>query len=146
VIRHENYSETADVYSFAVVLWQLVTRDDPFQDKSQIEAAAAVAMDNERPPFPDNTPAALEKLIKTCWNQDPDKRLSFEAITAELQTIEKELSEEEETWIAEPLGHTVYRKKITLADLEIPPQGAKQSEKKKGKGFRTLFNRKSTHF
>ena len=31
VIRHEAYSFMADVYSFALILWQLITREQPFK-------------------------------------------------------------------------------------------------------------------
>jgi len=152
VIRHEDYSQTADVYSFAVVLWQLVTRDEPFHHQSQVEAAAAVALENARPPFPENTPPAIAKLIQTCWSREPNERLSFDEIVEELQEMEKVLDPEEKEWIEAPLGHTVYRRRTTMmAELEIPERtlnvpSAAAGEKKKPKGFRTLFNRKSTHF
>lgn len=148
MIRHENYSETADVFSFAVVLWQLLTRDEPFHNQSQVEAAAAVALENKRCPFPDDTPPAVKQLIESCWSQKPDSRLSFDEIIEELQQIEKQLSPEETTWIEAPMGHTVYRKNEAIK-LEIPQraQNARSpAEKKKPKGFRTLFNRKSTNF
>ena len=155
VIRHEDYSQTADVYSFAVVLWQLVTRDEPFHHQSQVDAAAAVALENARPPFPENTPPAIAKLIQTCWSREPNERLSFDEIVEELQEMEKVLDPEEREWIEAPLGHTVYRRRTTMmAELEIPERTlnvpsaatAAAGEKKKPKGFRTLFNRKSTHF
>ena len=133
-----------------MVLWQLVTRDEPFHDQSQVEAAAAVALENKRPPFPRKTPPAIVKLIQTCWSREPDKRLSFDEIVQELRGIEKQLDSEEKDWIEACLGHTVYRKRMTVADMEIPlgPQNFQSTagEKKKVKGFRTLFNRKSTHF
>ena len=31
IIRHEAYSFMADVYSFALIMWQLTTREEPFQ-------------------------------------------------------------------------------------------------------------------
>ena len=153
MIRHENYSQTADVFSFAVVLWQLLTREEPFQDRGQVEAAAAVAMEQARPPFPEGTPPAMVRLIETCWSQEPDQRMPFDDIVEVLQGMEKVLSDEENDWITMPLGHTVYRRKVIATNLEIPPQAAAgnniqhpDSEKKKSKGLRTLFNRKSTHF
>jgi len=120
-------------------------------DKSQIEAAAAVAMESARPPFPDDTPTAIVQLIETGWSEDPEKRLPFDKIVDQLQVIGKNLSTEELDWIEMPLGHTVYRTRITMADLEIPPRPTTSKnqpggEKKKTKGLRTLFSRKSTHF
>ena len=107
-----------------------------------------MALENARPPFPDGTPAAVVQLIETCWNQEPDMRMSFDEIVEELQVLEQGLDEEAKEWIEMPLGHNVYRKNLTMADLEIPPRvsGDLGEQKKKTKGFRTLFNRKSTHF
>lgn len=152
VIRHESYSQSADVYSFAVVMWQLITREEPFQNNSQIEAASAVAFENARPPFPKETPAAIVKLIEQCWDNNPNERLSFENIIAELQSLEKSITMDEKIWIETTWGHTVYQvkprptasvKHALLKQTSIPKLDA--TDKKK-KGLRTLFNRKSVHF
>jgi mitogen-activated protein kinase kinase kinase 11 len=171
VIRHESYSQTADVYSFSVVLWQLITREEPFTGETSIAAAAAVALEGRRPPFPPETPVSVEQLIKTCWSDDPDKRIPFEKIVTELHELrETKLTDEEKQWLEAPVGHRVYKKRIVDrasksfgADL-LPPQSpneqkeglhaASQSQprlspvqpNKKRPGFRKLFNRKSVHF
>lgn len=74
--------------------------------------------------------------------------MSFDEIVEELQVIAQGLGEEAKEWIDMPLGHNVYRKKLTMADLEIPLRASvdPSEQKKKTKGLRTLFNRKSTHF
>jgi serine/threonine protein kinase len=111
VIRHEAYSQTADVYSFSILMWQLLTREDPFEGKSQIEAAAAVAMESARPPFHAETPDSIVRLIQACWSDDPRKRLPFDKISETLASIEStQLSEDERRWIEAPLGHSVYRR------------------------------------
>ncbi|GMF60732.1 unnamed protein product [Phytophthora fragariaefolia] len=38
VIRHEPYSSKADVYSFAVVLWELLARDVPFKGQTPMQS------------------------------------------------------------------------------------------------------------
>lgn len=157
VIRHESYSQSADVYSFAVVLWQLITREDPFQDTSQVEAAAAVAFDNARPPFPEGAPVSVMNLIETCWSNEPDERLPFEKIITELQKVEKALNLEDKTWLEAPLGHSAYGRHAKMQQKQavllpgssqklVAPDQQQQQDDKKKKGFRTLFNRKSVHF
>ena len=52
VIRHEPYHKPCDVYSFAIVVWELLTYTMPFADQSPVEAAMGVAVRSERPPIP----------------------------------------------------------------------------------------------
>ena len=108
VIRHEVYSFAADVYSFALVVWQLVTHEIPFKNHSQIEAAGKVAVESARPPFPQKTPELIVALITTCWRECPDERLSFAQIAVELKEIHKVLTDKEKIWLSEPSGHPVY--------------------------------------
>jgi serine/threonine protein kinase len=142
VIRHEAYSNLADVYSFAVLMWQLLTREDPFSPKSQIDAAMCVARDGVRPPFPEGTPVAVRELIEACWNDDPALRLPFDQISTKLKHIESKLTDEERQWIEAPLGHSVYKKpktatrtpQLNVDHLKQPiPQNVGKQEKRGSK-------------
>jgi serine/threonine protein kinase len=95
VIRHESYSSLADVYSFAVLMWQLLTREDPFSPKSQIDAAMCVARDCVRALFPTGTPVAIQELIEACWSDDPTLRLPFDQISVRLKDTESKLTDAE---------------------------------------------------
>jgi len=108
VIRHESYSFMADVYSYAVVVWQLVTREIPFEPLSQLEAAGKVAIENARPVIPQGIPDLIMALIERCWSQNPDDRLPFAQISIELKEIHKSLSDKDKDWLRCPLGHPVY--------------------------------------
>ena len=108
IIRHESYSFAADVYSYALVLWQLVTHEIPFKNLSQIEAAGKVAVERARPPLPHGTPELIIALIETCWRENPDERLSFHQILVELKEIYKVLSERDKYWLSLQYGHPVY--------------------------------------
>jgi len=81
VIRHESYSINSDIYSFGIVLWQLVTRSlYPFSNLDPIEAALAVANKSERPNIPTSVPEYIKRMITACWQEDQLRRPSFSYI------------------------------------------------------------------
>ncbi len=88
MIRHESYSSNADVYSFGICLWQLITRDVPFATMTPIQAAYAVA-EGRRPDIPESTPRRLQEIIVACWDQDSHKRPSFTYIALALADYAK---------------------------------------------------------
>lgn len=88
VIRHESYSSNADVYSFGICLWQLITREIPFATMTPIQAAYTVA-EGRRPPIPPSTPRRLQEIILACWDQDSHKRPSFTYIAMALADYAK---------------------------------------------------------
>lgn len=88
VIRHESYSSNADVYSFGICLWQLITREIPFAVMTPIQAAYAVA-EGHRPEIPMSTPRRLQEIIRSCWNQDSHRRPSFTYVAMALADYAK---------------------------------------------------------
>lgn len=88
VIRHESYSSNADVYSFGICLWQLITREIPFATMTPIQAAYAVA-EGRRPTIPPSTPRRLQEIVLACWDQDSHKRPSFTYIAMALADYAK---------------------------------------------------------
>jgi serine/threonine protein kinase len=110
VIRHEIYTQTADVYSFAILMWQLITRERPYANKSSFDAAAGVSQKSARPPFPAGTPTAFAQLIEQCWDDDPQARPQFDAIVTRLIELVKILTEPEKLFLDAPMGHAVYNK------------------------------------
>lgn len=56
-----------------VILWELVTRQIPFADKSSFAIPVSV-IKGERPSIPKTCPSALKKIIKSCWEKNPRNR------------------------------------------------------------------------
>lgn len=83
------YDEKVDVYSFAVLLWELLTLQEPYQGVTQDQLVMAVIERGARPPIPSHFgPPKLVKLIECCWAENPQDRPRFEQITAALSQPE----------------------------------------------------------
>jgi hypothetical protein len=119
VIRHEPYSSMADVYSFAVIVWQLLTHDEPFVDADSLEAAMLVATKKMRPPLPENTPESIVNLINFNWSDNPSDRWKFEVLAETLEQIKETITADEKQWLDAAEGHPVYVYDLPKMDAEI---------------------------
>ena len=129
VLRHACYDVSADVYSFAMILFELLTHQHPFADRAPLQAAAAAALQNTRPPLPPGVPARLQALIAACWAEEPAQRPSFRECLAALAELGPSLSAAEAEWLDEPAGHPVYAKdeegNLQLRATTPPPAAAR---------------------
>ncbi|XP_052201278.1 serine/threonine-protein kinase STY46-like isoform X2 [Diospyros lotus] len=86
VINHQPYDQKADVFSFAIVLWELVTAKVPYENMTPLQAALGVRQ-GLRPELPDETHPKLLDLMRKCWEAVPCKRPSFSEIRLELEEL-----------------------------------------------------------
>ena len=87
VIRHEQYSLAADVYSFGLLLWELYSRMRPFDDLTPIKAAYHVAMDNIRPPISQDIPPLVIMLIEQLWHKNAERRPTFMEVVSCIERL-----------------------------------------------------------
>eukprot|EP00698_Gefionella_okellyi_P009791 TRINITY_DN250_c0_g1_i2.p1 TRINITY_DN250_c0_g1~~TRINITY_DN250_c0_g1_i2.p1 ORF type:complete len:293 (-),score=45.13 TRINITY_DN250_c0_g1_i2:127-1005(-) len=82
VINHFDYTESADVYSYGMCLWELVSRDLPFYDifHNQSAVAEAVALKHRRPDIPATCPPLISQLITQCWAENPMNRPTLDQV------------------------------------------------------------------
>lgn len=87
--NYELYNRTKpiDVYSYAMILYYLWTEQEPFTDENPLKIVEKT-LKNERPEFPsgDSPTEKWKKLIRSCWDQDPINRPTFEQICNLLET------------------------------------------------------------
>ncbi|XP_055940084.1 mitogen-activated protein kinase kinase kinase 12-like [Argiope bruennichi] len=91
VIRHDPCSEKVDIWSFGVVLWELLTREVPYKDVDSSAIIWGVGNNSLHLPVPDSIPEAFRILLKQCWSSKPRNRPSFHHILLYLDTAAHEL-------------------------------------------------------
>ncbi|XP_024517227.1 fibroblast growth factor receptor 1 isoform X2 [Selaginella moellendorffii] len=90
VYASETYSKKADVYSFAMVCYHVLTGTLPFADvlrKPMHEFFAMVSKEKRRPVIPGNWPIDLVELVTSCWRHEPEERPTFAMVTERLKLI-----------------------------------------------------------
>ncbi|KAE8602897.1 hypothetical protein XENTR_v10014165 [Xenopus tropicalis] len=81
VFEGSNYSEKCDVFSWGIILWEVITRRKPFDEIGGPAFRIMWAVHNgTRPPLIKNLPKPIESLMTRCWSKDPPQRPSMEEI------------------------------------------------------------------
>jgi tRNA A-37 threonylcarbamoyl transferase component Bud32 len=76
----------ADVWSFSMVCYQVLSGKRPFHQESKIGTFHAKIQDPKlRPLFPQDCPDYISTCISRCWEQSPDKRPTFSDICTRLK-------------------------------------------------------------
>ncbi|EGG20032.1 SMAD/FHA domain-containing protein [Cavenderia fasciculata] len=101
LFKSVKYSIKSDIYSFSIVLWELIERclkgsyQTPFSDIKldyDFQIIHQTSKFNKRPLLDDKIPQGLVKLLKSCWDSDPQQRPDTERIIAILKEQKEKLS------------------------------------------------------
>ncbi|KAJ0979303.1 hypothetical protein J5N97_014777 [Dioscorea zingiberensis] len=78
----ESVTETwmSNVYSFGMVIWEMVTGEAAYSSYSPVQAAVGIAACGLRPDIPEDCPKILKSLMIKCWNNCPSERPEFSEI------------------------------------------------------------------
>ncbi|PRQ28953.1 putative protein kinase TKL-Pl-4 family [Rosa chinensis] len=110
MIKRKSYGRKVDVYSFGLVLWELVAGTIPYEEMNPIQAAFAVVNKNLRPVIPKNCPPAMRALIEQCWSLQPDKRPEFWQVVKVLEQFESSLARDGTLTLAQNLTCQDHKK------------------------------------
>ncbi|GLT57609.1 hypothetical protein SLA2020_305700 [Shorea laevis] len=93
VLRNEPANEKCDVYSFGVILWELVTLRIPWKGLNPMQVVGAVGFQNRRLEIPDNVDPAVAQIIRECWQTEPHLRPSFAQLMFQLRHLQHQYLE-----------------------------------------------------
>ncbi|PRP83471.1 CLL4A clavata1-like receptor S/T protein kinase protein [Planoprotostelium fungivorum] len=79
-ITERKYSTKTDVFSFGVLVWEIVTNKEPFEGIDNVLVAVAVIKEDARLQIPDDTDILLKKLMDGCWKTAPIERPNFRSL------------------------------------------------------------------
>ncbi|KAK8842485.1 hypothetical protein M9Y10_026074 [Tritrichomonas musculus] len=105
VLESQIYSKESDVYSFAFIVYEIMTNDVPYSEfKNPFDFIRGVALENQRPKFNKLIPKCYQNLIESCWSTDPEQRPSFDLIVDKLKS--------DESFIVDGVDRDEYKKYI----------------------------------
>ena len=87
ILANQPYAEPADVFSFGIILWELLTAECPYEGMSAIQCALAVLNKNYRPEIPEWCPPQYGALIRACIDKIPAARPTFAQIILALDAM-----------------------------------------------------------
>ena len=84
VIRNEPCNEKVDIWSYGVLLWELLTCEVPYRNVDSSAIIWGVGSNSLQLPIPKTCPDGYKLLIKQCWAAKPRNRPSFKHILMHL--------------------------------------------------------------
>ena len=87
VLKSGEYSKASDVWSFGVLLWELLTGEIPFENFEYDFRLIYGIAEGLRLPIPSTCPEIFSNLLQSCWCTDPNERFTIKQIIETLIEI-----------------------------------------------------------
>ena len=91
VALRQAYNEKVDVYSFGILLWQLLSGEAPFAGMGREQYLERVVRGGQRPSLSAiahlSLPESLTRLMEQCWHTNPSQRPSCATIVTALDAL-----------------------------------------------------------
>jgi serine/threonine protein kinase len=85
-LDNREFSPATDVWSFGVLLWEMYYPNQlPYTELNSVQVLSKV-LSGHRLPIPPNYPPTVARIMKACWQREPEKRPSFLLISQTLLT------------------------------------------------------------
>ncbi|CAL4103423.1 unnamed protein product, partial [Meganyctiphanes norvegica] len=117
VFEGQLYTEKCDVYSWGIILWEVLTRRVPFHDLGLAVRIMWAVHQKQRPPLVHGSPKIIENLMTRCWDHVQDNRPRMDEVIESVQFISKYLKGCDEPIINPP----PHSDDSSIADSNMSP-------------------------
>eukprot|EP00571_Detonula_confervacea_P011975 CAMPEP_0172306786 /NCGR_PEP_ID=MMETSP1058-20130122/7784_1 /TAXON_ID=83371 /ORGANISM="Detonula confervacea, Strain CCMP 353" /LENGTH=526 /DNA_ID=CAMNT_0013018779 /DNA_START=12 /DNA_END=1592 /DNA_ORIENTATION=+ len=83
---YQPYNLSADVYSFSMLLWEILTLEKPLKDYTYTRLKNEIFIDGERPKIGKVFNKKMRVLVASGWSQNPNHRPSIDRVYEELKS------------------------------------------------------------
>ncbi|XP_037028070.1 mitogen-activated protein kinase kinase kinase 7 [Bradysia coprophila] len=87
VFEGYTYTEKCDVFSWGIILWEVLSREQPFKDIEFTFSIMWSVHKGQRPPLIEGCPKPIEILMTTCWDPSPAARPSMEFVVNQMNEL-----------------------------------------------------------
>ena len=102
MMRGLPYDESIDIFSFGIVLWELLVLAHPYAGVPDRHLTYLVLVKGLRPAVPSDTPRAYADLMAACWAEEPRARPTAAEVVAALQRMDARVMEAEAAMLSGP--------------------------------------------
>jgi len=127
IYHGEKLNEKMDVYSYGVMMWEIVTMEVPFHGYPLAGLPVQISVNDLRPEMPKLVPKRTKDLIASCWHKDPKQRPDFKhilnvvrACKVDQTSVELGLQEDGEASVYQP---AVYETGVAISAQETTDGG-----------------------
>jgi len=98
VIFKNEYTFKSDIYSVAMLMWEVMTEQPPFLNVKHGYDLALNIINGVRPKILPGTPLIFKNLMEQCWDANPEKRPDIHTLWEKIEDINKSFHENNDYW------------------------------------------------
>uniref|UniRef100_A0A1L8DKR2 Mitogen-activated protein kinase kinase kinase 7 n=1 Tax=Nyssomyia neivai TaxID=330878 RepID=A0A1L8DKR2_9DIPT len=87
VFESSTYTEKCDVFSWGIILWEVLSREQPFKEIEHTFTIMWSVHKGHRPPLIEGCPRPIENLMTSCWDPNPSNRPSMSKVVATMEEL-----------------------------------------------------------